>query len=205
MLAYFFITMIVFSIISVFALVTLNNNSNLSPSPIQDNSSQFHAGVIGAAILGAAIGAILGAFATYRFALMIENRREKTQKEKETEIRKRIVSLIEYELKLYSIFLNTHFAGSFETRLSKEDTVANFKTLPRHYIIMTPEIKAKIFDIDVLKDIEKAYQFILLYLVDPDLEITIGKAKAEDSASSIESVIGFIDRALRSISNMKIE
>ena len=110
------------------------------------------------------------------------------------------MSLIEFELKVYSIFLRTHFGGSFEARLPKDDTVANLKTLPRHYINMTPETKAKIFDIDVLKDIENAYQFILLYLVDPDLEITIGKAKVEDSVSSIESVIGSIDKALKSIS-----
>jgi hypothetical protein len=54
MVAYFFITMIVFSIISVFALVTLNNNSNLSTSSIQDNSSQFYATTIGI-ILGASL------------------------------------------------------------------------------------------------------------------------------------------------------
>ena len=84
-------------------------------SAIQDNNGQFYAGII-----GAAIGAILGAFATYLFALMIENRREKTEKKKEMEIRKRIVSLIRYELNVYSIYLQTYFRP-IEDRLSKEE------------------------------------------------------------------------------------
>jgi hypothetical protein len=134
MVAYFFITMIVFSIISVFALVTLNNNYNLSTSSIQDNSNQVHAGVIGAAILGAAIGAILGAFSTYRFALMIENRREKNQKEKDNELRKRYVLLIKNELDLYTRHLTIQYNA-----LGDENDKQTFYQIYRH--LLTTMIK----------------------------------------------------------------
>jgi hypothetical protein len=48
--------------------------------------------------------------------------------------------------------------------------MSNFRTLPRHYINMTPEIKAEIFDIDTIQDVEKAYRGyrLLVYCIPPN-------------------------------------
>lgn len=86
MSTYLIITFMEFSLFSVAGLGTLNNDSNLLTSISQDDNGQISAGIV-----GAIIGSIIGAFATYLFALMIENRREKTEKKKEKEIRERIV------------------------------------------------------------------------------------------------------------------
>jgi hypothetical protein len=57
--------------------------------------------------IGAVIGAIIGASATYLFAIMIENRREKSERKKEMEFRKRIASIVSQELETYSHYLDS--------------------------------------------------------------------------------------------------
>jgi hypothetical protein len=56
----------------------------------------------------------------------------------------------------------------------------NFRTLPRHYINMTPEIKAEIFDTDTIQDVEKAYREIQLFIAKLDAFLTIQKTFPKD-------------------------
>lgn len=135
MSTYLIITFMEFSLFSVAGLGTLNNDSNLLTSISQDDNGQISAGIV-----GAIIGSIIGAFATYLFALMIENRREKNQKEERERNKGAYRTLIRYELNVYYIYLQTYFRP-LEDRITKDELLTNFRTLPRHFINMTPETK----------------------------------------------------------------
>ena len=97
----------------------------------QDNSSQIYAGII---------GVILGAFFTYVSALLIERRREKTEKKKDNELRERISLLIKYELDLYIRHLTIQYEALLDG-VDMQTFSANFATLAHHYDKMTPDTK----------------------------------------------------------------
>jgi hypothetical protein len=164
--------------------------------------------VIGAVL--AIIGGVIGSFATYRFAIMIENRREESERKKEIEFRKRVASIVSQELKTYSDYLEKQLI-IFETVPSNEkksysiDFLRDFKTLSRQYINMTPEIKAKVFDIDTSKTLEKVYLFI--QLIAPKIEelLLSEEIQIEKFKTEIEILKHDISIASESIRNMKID
>jgi hypothetical protein len=158
--------------------------------------------------ISAVIGAIIGAFVTYRFAIMIENRRERSEREKEIEFRKRIASIVSQELETYSAYLERQLAifKNVPSNEKKSYSIAflrDFKTLSRHYINMTPELKAKVFDIDTSRTLEKVYQF--MQLLTPKIEELSQEAQPTKVEFEIEALQHDIGLGLESIRNMKID
>jgi hypothetical protein len=156
------------------------------------------------------LGTVIGAFATYLFALMIENRREKSAREKEIEFRKRIASIVSQELETYSAYLEQQLVifknvPSIEKKSYSIDFLRDFKTLSRHYINMTPELKAKVFDIDTSKTLEKVYQFIQLLTPKIKELLSSQEAQLRKFEFEIESLKHDIGIGLESIRNMKID
>jgi gas vesicle protein len=157
--------------------------------------------------IGAVIGAIIGAFAAFLFAIKIENRREKSAREKEAEFRKRIASLVSQELEAYSAYLEKQLviyknAPSNEKKSYSITFLRDFNTLSRHYINMTPELKAKVFDIDTSRTLEKVYQFMqLLTAKIAELSQQAQPTKFEFEIEALRHDIGL---GLKSIRNMKI-
>jgi hypothetical protein len=159
---------------------------------------------ISAIIASAIIGAIGGAFATYRFASMIENRREESERRKEIEFRKRLASIVSQELQTYHNFLNSQLVilqhvqsdDSRQVLEHRETFMNHLNGLSRDYINMPAEIKAKVFDIDTLTILGKVYQSIQLFT--PNLE-------AKKFEFSINVLIHDIGLGLKSIQNMKID
>jgi hypothetical protein len=184
------------SLFSVSTLGTLNNNSNLTRA-IQDNGSQIYIAIT---------GIVLGAFLTYVSAFMIERRREKTQKKKDNELKKRVVLLIRNELDLYSRHLTIQ-CNALIDGVDKETFLSNFATLAHHYDKMTPDTKAKVFDTNTLIDIDKAYREVKLFIanIDTVVHARISENDKARSKKSFEGMIKYIDKAIESISNMKIE
>jgi hypothetical protein len=186
-----------FLLISLSPLGTINNNTNFSIPTIQDTGSQFYVGII---------GIILGAFLTYVFAFMIERRRENTQKKKDNELKERIVLLIKNELDLYSRHITIQY-NALVDGVDIETFLSNFATLAHHYDKMTPDTKAMVFDTSTLTDIDKAYREVKLFIANLDTVIH-GRVSENDKAiskKSFEGMIKYIDKAIESISNMKIE
>ena len=163
----------------------------------QDNSSQIYAGII---------GVILGAFFTYVSALLIERRREKTEKKKDNELRERISLLIKYELDLYIRHLTIQYEALLDG-VDMQTFSANFATLAHHYDKMTPDTKAKVFDTDTLTHVDKAYREVKLFIANIE-EVIHARISDEDKTSSnqsFERMINYIKKAIESISIMKIE
>jgi hypothetical protein len=155
-------------------------------------------------IIGVIIGAIIGAFAAYCFAILIENRRERSERRREIEFRKRIASIITQELQTYHNFLDNQLAifqhvQSNDSRALLEYRASFFdhlNGLPRDYINMPAEIKAKVFDVNTLTTLGKVYQFIQEF--NPNLQP--GKFEG-----SINLLIHDIKKGLESIQKMKID
>lgn len=159
-------------------------------------------------LIGAVIGGIIGAFATYRFAIMIENRRERSEREKEIEFRKRIASIVSQELEAYSAYLEKQLvifknAPSNEKKSYSITFLRDFNTLSRHYINMTPELKAKVFDIDTSRTLEKVYQF--MQLLTPKIAELSQEAQPTKFEFEIEALKHDIGISLESIRKMKID
>jgi hypothetical protein len=169
----------------------------------------FISGII-AAIISAFAGAVIGAFAAYRFAMKIEDRREESERRKEIEFRKRIASIVRQELETYSRYLESQLiifenAPSNEKKSYYIEFLRDFKTLSRQYIDMTPEIKAKVFDVDTSTTLQKVYQFI--QLLTPKLEeLTLSQeAQPKEFETNIKMLKNDISIASESIRNMKID
>jgi hypothetical protein len=113
-------------------------------------------------------------------------------------------------LKVYSANIETQFRfiqkepNVYGVNEDVDMFMSNFRTLPRHYINMTPEIKAEIFDTDTLQDVEKAYREIQLFRANLDAFLTIQKTfpKDIDFEDRIKKLKDFISKASGSISNM---
>jgi hypothetical protein len=204
----------IFAITSLFSIfngnasvvASLENTSNSSMNTNNEGLAQVDIGLIAIAI----IGAVIGAFATYLFAIMIENRREKSERKKEIEFRKRIASIVSQELETYSHYLDSQLiifknVPPNEKKSYSIEFLRDFKTLSRHYINMTPEIKAKVFDIDTSKTLEKVYQFI--QLLTPKMEdiLMSQEAQPKEFETQIEMLKHDISKGLESIRTMKID
>lgn len=150
------------------------------------------------------IGVIVGALLTYLFTIRNENRREERARKKETEQKKIIASLIRHELDFYSRFIQTAI-GTFEDRVKKDDLIANYKILPNHYIGMSPEVKAKVFDIYTIEIVERAYRHLQMFMINVDAVTSIGSVKPGDYDTLFRDLKDNIDRASQAISNMKLD
>jgi hypothetical protein len=100
--------------------------------------------------LDSIIGIIIGAFATFFFAYLIENIRGKNERKKEIQLRERIVIIVAQELTVYTNFLLSQlykFQQLPDDRIQKYDyeTALKFQfyRLSRFYINMSAETKAK--------------------------------------------------------------
>src|SRR5918995_6336315 len=166
----------------------------------------FIGGII-ATIISAFAGGVIGAFATHRYAIKIENRREESERKKEIVFRKRIASIVSQELETYSSYVESQLI-IFENVPSNEkksyyiDFLRDFKTLSRQYIDMTPEIKAKVFDEDTSRTLQKVYQFI--QLLTPKLEelLLSQEAQPKNFETTIEMLKHDICIASKSIQDM---
>jgi gas vesicle protein len=173
------------------------------------------------AFIGTIIGAIIGAFAAYLFALMLENRREKIAREKENrrdniarekgiEFKKRIASIISQELEAYSAYLEKQLVIFTHVRSNEKKSYSiaflrDFKTLSQYYIDMNPELKAKVFDIDTSKTLEKVYRF--MQLLTPKIEElqSSEEVQPKNFEFEIEALKHDIGIGLKSIRDMKID
>jgi hypothetical protein len=125
--------------------------------------------------LDSIIGIIIGAFATFRFAYLIENIRGKNERKKEIQLRERIVIIVAQELTVYTNFLLSQlykFQQLPDDRIQKYDyeTALKFQfyRLSRFYINMSAETKAKVFDESTLMILERVYQYMQQF--DPNVE-----------------------------------
>jgi hypothetical protein len=159
---------------------------------------------IGAIIASAIIGAIGGAFATYRFANMIENRREESERKKEIEFKKRLASIVSQELQTYHKFLDSQLVilshvqsdDSRQVLEHRETFMNHLNGLSRDYINMPAEIKAKVFEIDTLAILGKVYQSIELFTPNLDankFELSIN-ILIHDIRLGSESIRNMIDK-----------
>jgi hypothetical protein len=125
--------------------------------------------------LDSIIGIIIGAFATFCFAYLIENIRGKNERKKEIQLRERIVIIVAQELTVYTNFLLSQlykFQQLPDDRIQKYDyeTALKFQfyRLSRFYINMSAETKAKVFDESTLMILERVYQYMQQF--DPNVE-----------------------------------
>jgi hypothetical protein len=125
--------------------------------------------------LDSIIGIIIGAFATFCFAYLIENIRGKDERKKEIQLRERIVIIVAQELTVYTNFLLSQlykFQQLPDDRIQKYDyeTALKFQfyRLSRFYINMSAETKAKVFDESTLMILERVYQYMQQF--DPNVE-----------------------------------
>jgi hypothetical protein len=156
------------------------------------------------------LGTIIGASATFLFALWLENRREKIAREEKIEFRKRVASIVSQELKTYSAYLEQQLVTfknvpSIERKSYGIAFLRDFKTLSRDYITMTPESKAKVFDIDTSTTLQKVYQS--MQLLTPKIEELLSslQAQPEKFEREIEWLKNDIGLGIKSIQNMKID
>ena len=70
---------------------------------------------------------------------------------------------------------------------------------------MSPEVKAKIFDMNTLEIIEHAYRHIQMFIVNLDTLLSLGSVRPGDYETLYRELKDNIDRASLAISNMKIE
>lgn len=196
------LTIFGFSIFGIFngnasVVGSSDNNSNSSMNTEYEVIQDF------SGIIGAIGGVLAGAIMTYLFTIRIERRREEREERKEIERKKSVALLVQYELKIYSAHIETQlrFIQKEPNVYGTNEDVAmfmdNFRTLPRHYINMTPEIKAGVFDVDTIQKVEKAYREIQLLIANLDAILT-----SEDFETRIKNLKDFISKASESISNM---
>jgi hypothetical protein len=148
------------------------------------------------------IGVIIGAFATYFSAYLIENRRERIERRKQTELKKGIVTIVRQELERHHKFLDSHLVKSkfvpsdnaVKVVGYRDSFMRDFNDHSRQYINISAEVKARVFDSDTLLTLEKVYRDI------QEFNLSI-----ENIEGSINLAIHNVKDGLRAINNMKIE
>jgi hypothetical protein len=123
-------------------------------------------------------GAIIGAFATFCFAYLIENIRNRNERRKEKEFRENMASIVAHELHMYDGLLDAHLrkfrqvpSNDVIQRSEFRSTfVSEFYKLPKFYITMVADTKSKVFDKRTLMTLERVYQHIQRFNPDPEVD-----------------------------------